>query len=185
MSKFLIQFTEQISQPFSIFFFMAYGLSLFMFHVKKRRKLLFIKFVSDLNYIVYYFLIGGISGALGASIAGVGGLVQILTPDHMMQKTKKYRIAAAIFLACIGLHFTMQKTSDMLPLLAVIMARLAEISSSAQRIRIGMLITFTPWMVYNLSHEFYLLLFANITVFISLAHAIWHHHRLRIIPEPV
>lgn len=185
MNKFLEQLIEQLSQPISVFFFVAYALSLCMFHIKRRRRMLGTKFISDANYATYYFLMGATPGALGAIIAGTGGLIQALTPDRLMTKTRFYRLSAAIILACTGIYFTAQKTDDILPLLAVILGRLAEMSKTPQRIRIGMCLTFPPWVIYNINHEFYLLLFANLTVLLSLVWAVWKHHRIKIIPEPV
>lgn len=185
MNKFFEQLTEQLSNSYVIFFLIAYGLSLFMYHMKNRRRLLGTKFVSDSNFAIYYYLLGGLSGALGAIIAGLGGLIQALTPDRYMAKTKYFRLCLAIVLSSISIHFAAAKSSDMLPLLAIIFGRLAEMSSTPQRVRIGMAITFPPWIIYNFTHEFYLLLFANLTALCSLFWAIWKHRRIRYIAEPV
>ncbi len=185
MNLFLTQLIEQLSHPVAIFFIIAYGLSLFQFHVKSRRRMLATKFTSDANYSTYYFLMGATPGALGALIAGLGGLVQALTPDRLMAKTKYYRLGIAIALALLAIHFSAAKANDMLPLLAIILGRLAEMAKTPQRIRVGMCLTFPPWIAYNWNHEFYLLLFANLTVLASLFWAVWKHHRIKLMPEPV
>ncbi len=169
----------------NIFFAAAFGLSLFQFHFKSRRRMLATKAASDYTYALYYFLMSGVSGGLGATIAATGSMVQALTPDRWMKKTRYYRIGGAIFLAALAIAFSSHKVSDILPLCAVIFARFFEISSSPQKVRFGMWLTFAPWMTYNAMHGFYLLLFANISVFVSLTWAIYKHHRIKIIPEPV
>ena len=185
MNVFFEQLKDQLSHPVAIFFCIAYILSLFMYHIKARRKLLATKFISDSNYATYYFLMGATPGALGALIAGSGGLLQALTPDKYMAKTKFYRLGFAIFLSLVSIHFSTAKTNDMLPLFGVIFGRLAEMAKTTQRIRVGMALTFPLWMVYNVNHHFYLLLFANISSLASLTWAVFKHHRIKLVPEPV
>lgn len=185
MNKFLSELAEQILNPYSIFFFVAYALSLVMFHMKARRRILATKFVSDSNYAAYYYLMGGLPGALGAIIAGVGGLVQAVTPDKHFQKTRYLRLAVAVLLSALAIHFAAAKSTDLLPLFAIILGRLAEMSSTPQKVRIRMALTFPPWMIYNISHEYYLLIFANTTVLLSLFWAIWKHHSIKHRVEPV
>ena len=185
IKSFLDQLSVQVSTPVCIFFFIAFGLSLFQFHIKSRRRMLMTKFIGDSNYATYYFLMGAIPGCLGSLIAGLGGLIQALTPDRLMKKTRYARLSLAIILASIGIYFTAQKTNDMLPLVAVIFGRLAELSRSPQKIRLGLMLTFPPWIIYNISHEFYLPLFANIAVGISMIWAVWRHRHIKQSAEPV
>lgn len=169
----------------NLLFALAFIISLFQFHIRPRRKMLATKFVSDMFYCSYYLLMGATAGAMGSAIAGTGGMIQALTPDHMMKKTKVYRIAGAIALSCMGIYATADQFTNILPLLAVILARCFELSSSPQRIRYGMILTFPPWIIYNVINGLYLILFANLVVGISLSWAIWKNHRIKLPPEPV
>ncbi len=178
-------FWTQFLVPQTLLFLFAFTLSLFQFHFKSRRRMLAVKSTSDYTYATYYFIMGGVSGGLGAAIAATGSLVQALTPDKWMKKTRYLRIGGAIILAMTAIVFSSHKLSDVLPLLAVICARFFEISSSPQRVRWGLWLTFSPWMIYNALHGLYLILFANVAVFFSLSWAIYKHHRIKIIPEPV
>lgn len=144
-----------------------------------------LKFISDTNYGFYYISMGAVSGMLGAFIAGLGGLIQALTPDHLMVKTKYYRLALAVILAFISIYFGAHNFKEMLPLIGIISGRLAEMARTTQRVRIGMCLTFPLWMIYNLTHGFYLLFFANLTALFSLVWAIWQNYRIRIALEPV
>ncbi len=185
MNIFLEQLSRQVSNPYSLFFFLAFALSLFMFHMKARRKILATKFLSDANYATYYFLIGGLPGAMGAMIAGLGGLVQAITPDKHFQRTRYWRLGVAVILSLIAIYFSAAKSTDLLPLFAIIIGRLAEMSSTPQKVRLRMALTFPPWMVYNILHGYYLLVFANATVLFSLFWAIWKHHSIKHRVEPV
>ena len=185
MNNLSSQLAEQVANPFSIFFFVAYGLSLIMFHMKARRKILATKFISDANYATYYYLMGGLPGAIGAMIAGLGGLVQAVTPDKHFQSTRYWRLGVAVVLSLIAIYFSAAKSTDLLPLFAIIVGRLAEMSSTPQKVRMRMALTFPPWMIYNIYHEYYLLIFANTTVLLSLAWAIWKHHSIKHRVEPV
>ena len=169
----------------NLLFVFAYSLSLIQYHLRSRRRMLATKSTSDYTYAVYYFTMHGISGGIGAAIAATGSMVQALTPDRWMKRTKYYRVGGAIALAGLGIAFSSHKLSDVLPLLAVIAARFFEISSSPQKVRYGLWLTFTPWMIYNGMHGLYLMLFANCSVFISLTWAIFKHRRIKLVPEAI
>jgi hypothetical protein len=171
--------------PQNILFAIAFIISLFQFHIRPRRKMLATKFVSDAFYCSYYLTMGAPSGAMGSAIAGTGGLIQAITPDHLMRKTHKYRIFGAIILSCLGIYVTGHEFTNILPLVAVIIARCFELSSSPQRIRFGISITFPLWITYNLMNGLYLIVLSNLIVFASLIWAIWKHHRIKLSPEPV
>lgn len=143
------------------------------------------KATSDFFYTLYYFSMHATSGGLGAAIAGTGSLIQALTPDKWMKKTKYYRIGGAIILACLAIAVSFHTVTNMLPLLAVIGARFFELSSSPQKIRCGLLLTFPPWIIYNLSHELYLIVGANLIVFASLGWAIYKHRNIKVPVEPI
>lgn len=169
----------------NLFFAVAFIISMFQFHIRPRRKMLATKFVSDIFYCLYFIFMSAPAGAIGSAIAGTGGMIQALTPDHMMKKTKVYRIAGAIALCCVGIYATADQFTNILPLLAVILARCFELSSSPQTIRYGMILTFPPWIIYNVSNGLYLALVANLVIGISLSWAIWKHHRIKLPAEPV
>lgn len=155
-----------------------------LFHYRQRRMMMGAKAAGDYCYTIYFFLMNAHAGAFGAGIAATGSLVQALTPDQWMDRTKYARLTAACFLAVVGIYVTAQKTTDLLPLLAIIAGRFVELSSSAQKIRIGMLCTFPPWVIYNYSHDLYLLVVANVIIGTSLAWAIWKHRPLPVVaPE--
>lgn len=175
--KFLDQLLTQISNPLTLVLLVSYGCGLTLFHIKSRRKMLGVKAASDSLGAIYYFLMGGYAGAFSASIAATGSLVQSLTPNHLMGKTQPYRIVIAMVLAGIGIYVTAQRTTDLLPLLAVVFARFVELSSNTQRIRIGMAMTFPAWMTYNFTNELFLLFLMNVTTFVSLIYAIIRHAR--------
>ncbi len=174
---FIKQLYAQTFSPVTILLVLSYLGGLTLYHIKDRRKMLGLKFASDSSGALYYYLMGGNAGAFGAMIAATGSLVQSLTPNHLMKKTQPYRIAAAVMLASLGIYVTAQRTSDLLPLIAVIFARFIELSSNAQKIRIGMVMTFPAWMIYNFNNELYLLFLLNITVLCSAISAIIRHSR--------
>lgn len=145
----------------------GFVLMLYTYQIKKRRKMMFFKFLSDVFMAVYFFMVGGFSGSAGAMIAGTGALVQALTPDQVFKKTLPWRILFAFALSCAGVVFLARNVSDFYPFMAVVGARVVELFHSTLVIRSGFVACNIAWITYNYLNEYYLMLWVMVinTVF--------------------
>lgn len=177
MNAVIGQILEELSHPSIVPFIVAVGTGFFVYHVRDRRKMLSLKALMDGMYATYLFMSHAYAGAFSLGIAMLGGLVQIATPDHLMKKTLPVRLVVAIALAGLGAALTVQRTSDVLPLLATVISRFFEMHHSAQHIRLLMLIPLTMWMTYSIDNQFYVLTLAQLSLMSSQIFAALKVHK--------
>jgi hypothetical protein len=126
--------------------------------MRHRRKMMFTKFLGEMFNGSYLVLSGGLSGGLAAWIAGTGGLVQALTPDHHLKKTIWPRIIGAVILSALSLYLAYKNPFDLLPLVAVTFCRFMELHHNPERIRLAYYVSGFPWMLYLYVNEIYFML---------------------------
>lgn len=139
---------ETILTTNSLIWLSGYCIAILCPHVKNRRTMMFLKFISDLLAGTYLYLIGGTSGALGCIIAGTGAAIQAVTPEKYLSSSLITRIIIATILAVTGGVLIYKSPVDILPLLGVVIARFGELQKSTQRIRYVYLGTGFLWIIY-------------------------------------
>lgn len=165
-------FLSLLAIPSTYVFAAAFVGGFFIYHVRRRRRMLLAKAGVDALYGVYFLMMGAHAGVYGIALAVTGGLVQVVTPDRFMRRTLLYRNIIAVILAAGGIYFVVERTSDVLPLIAVVAARFVELQSDPQRIRIGMMCGLLLWAMYSFDNGLYLMLAGYMSVMVSLLWAI-------------
>ncbi|MGB4101933.1 MAG: YgjV family protein [Alphaproteobacteria bacterium] len=173
--QYLQQIAALLSQPAAIPFALALISGLFVYHIKQRRRMLAGKAVMDVCYGIHFWMMQAPAGAYGIMIAVFGGLVQIVTPDHLMRRTMLYRNIVAALLALLGVFLAVQHSTDLLPLIAASTARFVETHSQPQRIRAGMALTLLLWIAYAAYNNLILMVIASVTLLLSTLLALYRH----------
>ena len=168
---------ESLLHPSTILFVIGFTAGLASPQFKNRRKMMLAKFFGDGFMALYLFSLGGLSGACGAGIAAMGGLIQALTPHHYLKKTRLPRVIAAVILSIACIYFVYRTPLDLLPICMTVICRFGELQSKAQRIRYTYWLTSFPWMIYHFLNHFYLPLFACMIGSTSILISIIRHHR--------
>ena len=168
-------FPDHFFDPINLVLVLSIALAFMSVQQKERRRMLTIKFGGDILYGGYMIALGGLSGGLASFIAATGGLIQIAIPEHKLDATLKLRLGIALGLSVIAVVVSVRELSDILPIMGLVVARFVETQRDAQRIRIGFLVSATPWAVYNIVNQFYWPLIYNIIIAASLLVAIIRH----------
>mgnify|MGYP000309509102 CR=1 FL=1 len=147
---------------------MATGLALFAFQIKGRRKMLSYKLIADIIYATYLFLLGGLTGAVAAGIATLGGAAQVATPPHLAKKTMPYRFVFACILSAIGAYYLSRTLTDTYPLFAVVISRVVELFESTLIIRTGFFVGAVLWLIYNYDNGFYVAMIGTFLMILSM-----------------
>lgn len=168
---------ESLLHPATILFIIAFFANLTSPQFRHRRKMMFAKFFGDGFMSLYLLSLGGLSGACGAGIAALGGLIQALTPHHYLKQTRLPRVIAAVLLSIACIYFVYRHPLDLLPICMTVICRFGELQSKAQRIRYTYWLTSFPWMIYHFMNGFYLPLFACMIGSTSILISIIRHHR--------
>lgn len=177
LDNFSQQLAQLLMQPAAIPFGIAFIGGFFVYQVRDRRMMLAAKAGVDILYGAYFWLMQAYAGAYGIMIAVLGGLVQILTPNHLMGATALYRKIIAALLALLGIFLITRHTSDLLPLIAASSARFVETQDNPHRIRIGMGFILLLWIAYASINGLYLIMGAHVTLLASLLLALYRHRK--------
>ncbi|MBL8639762.1 MAG: YgjV family protein [Alphaproteobacteria bacterium] len=151
---------DHVLTPLFIIWAIGFAAALTCTQIKNRRWMMITKTIAEGFNGTYILLMGGISGALACYIAGLGGLVQALTPDKYLHATKLPRITGAILLSIAAIFVTYHQPLDAVPLAAIIFCRFMELHHNPERIRLAYYLAGFPWMYYLFEKEIYFSLFS-------------------------
>ena len=117
--------------------------------MSRRDHMMRLRVISISAFLIYLFIEGALSGAFASLIGLTGTLIQVCVPERYLQKTTKLRAGAAIVLSLLGIAVLYQSDS-VLPLVALIIFRIAEVQTDIQRIKLGFLSGQVLWLTYAL-----------------------------------
>lgn len=166
---------EYLLNPVHLILLAALGFAVVAYQLKDRRSLLISKLCGDVLSACYLILLGGLAGGFSAFIAVIGGIIQIVVPEEKLKETLYPRIGLAVALSAIVISFSVNRQSDLLPVMAVIYSRFAELSSSRQIIAICMFLAGMAWFCYNFTNGFIYAVLKNLIVLSSMAYGIYRH----------
>ena len=169
---------DYLLNPIHLLLLVSLASAIFAYLQGSRRKLLIYKLIADLLFGVYLIMLGGLAGGFSALIAVTGGFIQILTPDEKMKATAGARIALAVILSGIVVYVGVNRGSDLLPVIAVVYSRFAELGSSRQLIAICMLLAGVAWLCYNFTNGFLFAFIYNIITISFMAYGIHRHRKI-------
>lgn len=162
-----------------LFFAAAYACAYLQFFVPGRRRMMTMRVGSSGFFVIYMLGIGGMSGAVACAISMTGSLMQAVFSDKALERTRVQRKFIAIFMALISAFVCVQNLGEIYPLLAVIGARLVEMQSCQQRIRIGTLFGQICWILYAIEQGYTAILVAeSVSTSLNLC-SIWIEKRRR------
>jgi hypothetical protein len=163
----------------SLIYLIACVIGYSQYFVARRRKMMLIKVVACMFSLTYFWILGAESAALAVGIAMTGSAMQGAFPDEMLAKTRMLRTVFAVGLAVAGMIVMADDLSQIWPLLAVAGARLVEVQSCTQRIRLGLLFSQMCWIFYAVDQGMVLLFFAeNLAIMLNLS-SIWMFEQKR------
>ncbi len=146
--------------------------------MKKRTIMMRTRALGATFYMLYFYLKEANAGLLGAFISFLGSFIQVITPEHLHQKTFKLRAILAVILASIGICI-FSGTAGIFPMLAVIIVRFSEISSCVQRIRFGLLAGQCCWLIYSIELMILPFIMTETILIASNLYASWKFYRFR------
>ena len=114
---------------------------------------------------------------MSASIAVLGGLIQIAAKPENLGKTLKIRIVMAVVLSIVGIALLARQLTDIYPFISVVVSRFAELSSRTIIIRLGFFISGIPWLFYNWSNGFYLATLYTSSLMVAILIGIYRNDR--------
>ena len=170
---------------FDLFFVLGFGIGLYHFHARTRRRMMVFKCLACLCVAVYYFGMGAQTALVAVLIAALGSTMQAMFPDHLLTKTRVLRAFIAATLAITGIVFCAGNASEALPLVAIIIARFSEVQVRQQSIRFGYVLASSCWIAYAFNIELMLLFFAENLSMLSNLTAIWNEEQKRKKAVPV
>jgi hypothetical protein len=155
----------------------GYLLGLSMFHMRRRRTFLLINAVASVPFVFYMLSREAHTGALVSTMVGINCLLMAALPEVDSPRLKAVRIGFALTVISIGTWFLYKTPIDLLPMLAFIIARLAETRSNTQHIRFGFMPVQVLWMGYGALSGAYVIVIGECALLLSNLWASVRHHK--------
>lgn len=169
---------ENIVGLAAVFIMIGFTCSVCALHMRSRRAMMRLRWAGSIFYIIYFYLKDAYAGVFGAIISAIGAAVQVLTPDHLHEKTLYLRTAIAVFLATGGI-WVFAGSTGIYPMMAVIIVRLCEVQSCVQRIRFGILAGQCCWLAYSIDLQILPFIMTESCLILSNLWATWKHYRVK------
>ncbi len=171
---------------FEISYMIAATIGFLHYHARSRQRMLWFKVVAALLGAFYFWGIGAETAMLAGFIAALGGFVQAVFPDHLLQKTRLLRTGVAVGLAGTAILLAAGSALEALPLMATICSRFSEVQACQQRIRMGWVLSQTLWITFAVLSGLILLYITENLNLLSNLKAIWKHEqgRKKLVPVP-
>ena len=170
-------------QWFDILLIAAFGLGFYQYHVRIRRRILYIRLGVLLFYAFYFYFYGAMAGAIVSGISFLAVLTQIILPEPQEKKKLPLRHIVACCFAVIGIFAAYESHSDLLPLMGIIIARFSEAQNHPQHMRYGFIGSILCWIFYSFDQEMWLALIADIILLFSNFWAIQRFSSIQQQPE--
>ncbi|MEM6781174.1 MAG: YgjV family protein [Pseudomonadota bacterium] len=117
------------------------------YFMPSRQTMMRIRFVGCACSALYFLSVGADTGAIASSIACIGTFIQSIVPERYLKKTLMLRTGIAVFLASCAI-IVFWGSQSIFSLLGSITARLSEVQSCTQRIRLGFMVGHGFWLIY-------------------------------------
>ena len=146
---------------------------------QNRRKMILLNVLTITIWAIPIFLQGSTAAISVVIIAMTASLFQVAIPDRLLQKTRLLRSGIAVAAAILAVAISYETTKDILPLMALIIARMSELQSDARRIRMGYLFGMTCWTSYFIAEGMMLMVFVELAMILTAIYAIAKTERER------
>ena len=155
--------------------FLAVGLYLLSYQLKKRIHIVWVTFISNTFYVLQYLLLGAFSGAVMDILSTVASLFAARKNAPPFQKHKKIIVVSTltiIFLVGIGIAILRRSYIELLPIAGAIFQTVSLWCDDEQTLRKWGLCATPFWLVYNFISKAYGAslgsLFALVSITVSL-----------------
>ena len=151
--------------------FVAVGLYLLSFQLKKRTHIVWVTFVSNAFYVLQYFLLGAFSGAAMDILSSVASFFAARkNASGFRPYAKQLAFATVFMIVAVGLMIAAlrQDWIELLPILGAIFQTVGLWCDNEQTIRKFGLLGAPFWLVYNFISKAYGAALGSILVIISI-----------------
>ena len=140
------------------------GLSYFK---KEKKQILFMQIIAYIFFVIHYYLLSGITGAI-CNLIGLFALITIYLCDKYKFKLKKLISLLFIILLLVINIMTFQNFYSMFPLIASVIVVASFTEDNENIIRIIGVIAAACWLIYALVYKSYVAVVFEIITFIDV-----------------
>lgn len=146
---------------------LGYALLALSYFKKEKRQILFMQIFSYLFFLVHYYLLSGITGAI-CNLVGLLALVVIYFFEKYKIKNKIYVVIFFIMLLLAVNIMTYQNIYSIFPTVASIIAVASFLGNSENNIRGIGIIAAICWLVYAIVYKSYVSIVFEVITFIDV-----------------
>lgn len=128
--------------------FVGTGIMLFSYQCKDSRRLFFMQMLSNIAYILHFFMLGALSGSLNLLISLIRNFVLINSKNAWARN--RYWLWLFVGLHIIVTLFTWQNAFSLLPCIGMIAMSISSWTRNGKKVRIANLFINSPaWLIYD------------------------------------
>ena len=161
---------------YSIILVIGFVFSYSMPHLKDRKNLLFFNVIANFFFAYYFFLVDANAGMIASIIALISSTIQMTFSYGEIDKTAKLRFFMALVMSIIAIITGCNNNTDILPLIAVVIVRMAEAQKSVFLIKCSNIVPIILWIIYTYTNDLYLAFAGDSLLLLSY---IWGIYRTR------
>jgi len=145
----------------------GYSLLALSYFKKKKKDILFFEIIAYIFFVIHYYLLNGISGAI-CNLVGLFALVVLFLFDKYKLNNK---FLAAMFFVLILLVInilTFQNIYSIFPLVASVIVILSFLFNKENHIRIIGIISAVCWLIYAIVYKSYVAIIFEVIILVNI-----------------
>jgi hypothetical protein len=147
------------------------------FQPKKRKNILRFQLLSNLFWVIHFFLLGAVTGA---ALNGAGALRAYLFDKYNKRTSQSQWLLIGVISLMVALVLlTWQGWISLLPMIGMIVATIGFWQRDEQRIRLFLLFASPWWLSYNALSGSYAGVVSEVLATTSILVALWRYRRQR------
>lgn len=147
--------------------FVGTGTMLFSYQCKDSKRLFFMQMLSNIAYILHFFMLGALSGSLNLLISLIRNFVLINSKNAWARNS--YWLWLFVGLHLIVTLFTWQNLFSLLPCVGMIAIAVSSWTRNGKKIRIANLFINSPsWLIYDIYMRSYAGILCEVLILISV-----------------
>jgi len=145
----------------------GYGTLALSYFKKEKRKILFMQIISYIFFVMHYYLLNGITGAI-CNLVGLFALIAIYLFEKYKLKNKLFISIVFMFLLFIINMITFQNFYSIFPMIASIIVIISFLEDNENTIRGIGIVAAVCWLIYAIVYKSYIAIIFEVITLIDV-----------------
>ena len=145
----------------------GYSLLALSYFKKEKKDILFFEIIAYIFFVIYYYLLNGISGAI-CNLVGLFALVVLFLFDKYKLNNKFLAAMIFVLILLVINILTFQNIYSIFPLVASVIVILSFLFNKENHIRIIGIISAVCWLIYAIVYKSYVAIIFEVIILVNV-----------------